>query len=706
MDLNYSLEFQNILKITKYKAIKKGVSRINAFMLINELINQDCSFRKIIKDICTDYDKVCIDFKLMLEKNMPASVTSYHKDIVIDYEVEKILKEAVNISIAMSLEEVGSEHVLLAFCKRTDIIRDVLKRHSINYKEVLSSIDKKGTSKDNTGIVFLNKYAIELTNNNDRKEKLIGREQEVERLIEVLLRKNKNNPILIGDAGVGKTAIVEGFADIIMSNKVPNQLRNARVFSVDLALLVSGTKYRGDFEERLKGIISEIINSKEKIILFIDEIHTIVGAGGGEGAIDAGNILKPALARGELYCIGATTLKEYRKYIEKDSALERRFQPIVVEEPSINETIEILRGIKHAYEDYHKIKFEDEALKYAVILSNRYITNRFQPDKAIDVIDEAAARYKNRTFKNKETSSITKADIAYIVSRLTKIPVANILKDEKKKLKNLENEINKSIIGQQEAVKSVSNTIIRSRVGLADYKRPLGSFLFLGKSGTGKTYLAHVLAKILFGGDESIINIDMSEYKDKGTISKLIGSQTEGGLLTEKVRFKPYCVILFDEIDKAHQDIKNLLLHVLENGKLNDGQGKEINFRNTVIIMTASSDGNGNKKIITTNFMDRFDEVICFNNLTDKNLKDILDIEIKDIIDSFKNRGVNLSLDGKAKEAISSKIANTNSSARIIRKTIRNEIINPLSRVLLDIENIQSNINIVYKNEGIEFVLE
>ncbi|HTI50119.1 MAG TPA: ATP-dependent Clp protease ATP-binding subunit, partial [Planctomycetaceae bacterium] len=601
---------------------------------------------------------------------------------------------------------------------------------------------------------------------------VIGRQNEIERVIQILSRRQKNNPVLLGEAGVGKTAIVEGFAQMVVENNVPELLRDKRIVVLDLAMMVAGTKYRGQFEERIKAVMNEVRRAKNTI-LFIDELHTLVGAGGAEGAIDASNVLKPALSRGELQCIGATTLDEYRKYIEKDGALERRFQTVLVEPPSPDEAVEILRGLRDRYEAHHRVRITDEALKAAVELSSRYITGRCLPDKAIDVIDEAGARIRlksmvrppdlkdieeeieqlnqakeeavaNQDFekaaslrdkadkKKKEKENLSRdwrekaqeSDglvddevIAEVVSKMTGIPLTRLSKADAVRLLEMENELQKKVISQVEAIKSIAKAVRRSRSGLKNPKRPTGVFIFAGPTGVGKTLLAKSLASFMFGDEDALIQIDMSEYMEKHNVSRLIGAPPgyvgyeEGGQLTEKIRRRPYAVVLLDEIEKAHPDVFNMLLQIMEEGHLTDSFGRKVDFKNTVIIMTTnvgasaihSGDtfGFGKKDEDTSytkmkerlmheierefkpEFLGRVDDVIVFRHLTKEDLKRIIDIELGKVRERLWERGLKLMLTDESKEFLISKGSDLDFGARPLRRAIENYIEDPLSEELL-----------------------
>ncbi|MEX1044947.1 MAG: ATP-dependent Clp protease ATP-binding subunit, partial [Chthoniobacterales bacterium] len=601
---------------------------------------------------------------------------------------------------------------------------------------------------------------------------IIGRSSEIERVIQILCRRTKNNPVLIGEAGVGKTAIAEGLAQEIVAGNVPELLRDKRVITLDLALMVAGTKYRGQFEERIKAVMDEIRKSKN-IILFIDELHTIVGAGSAEGAMDASNIIKPALSRGELQCVGATTLNEYRKYIEKDAALERRFQTVKVEAPSVEDTILILKGIRSKYEAHHKAKLTDEALELAAKLSDRYLTGRFLPDKAIDVMDEAGARARIqnmtrppdvktleveieeirgqkeaaikaqdfekaaglrdsekqarekletimaewRTQRDEKEVVVGEEEILHVISKWTGIPLARMDQNETRKLLAMEGELKKSVIGQDEAVIAISKALRRSRADLKDPRRPIGSFIFLGPTGVGKTFLARTLAEFMFGDADSLIQIDMSEYMEKFTASRLIGSppgyvgHEEGGQLSEAVRRRPYAVVLFDEIEKAHPDVMHLLLQILEEGKLTDSLGRKIDFRNTIIIMTSNvgaellkkqtSLGFGaakldeshegmrdkvmeeTKRVFKPEFLNRLDDIIVFHSLARTDLEHIVDLEVKKVIDRLKAKDITIVLEPDAKEFLITKGYDPQYGARPMRRAVERYLEDPVAEEIL-----------------------
>ena len=657
----------------------------------------------------------------------------------------------------------------------------------INEGEDLSGNEGKNSRTNKKGSYnqtpTLNQFGEDLTKKvaEGKIDPIVGRKEEIERVIQILSRRTKNNPCLIGEPGVGKTAIVEGLAQKIVSGDVPEILKDKRVVTVDISGMVAGSKYRGDFEERIKKALEEVKKAGD-VILFIDEIHTIVGAGAAEGAIDAANILKPLLARGEIQLVGATTLNEYRKYIEKDAALERRFSPVTVNEPTRNDTVKILKGIRDKYEAHHGVKITDEAINAAVDMSIRYINDRFLPDKAIDLIDEAASRAKLKTYtepdslkkleedienatkdkeeavktqkfeeaaalrdkerslkekyekeqkkwknkNNKSITNITEENIAEVIASWTGIPAKKITEDENERLKNLEKTLHKRVIGQEEAVEAVSKAIRRGRVGLKDPKRPIGSFLFLGPTGVGKTETAKALAEALFGDENAMIRIDMSEYMEPHSVSKLIGSPPgyvgfdEGGQLTEKIRRKPYSVILFDEIEKAHPDVMNMLLQILEDGRLTDSQGRTVNFKNTVVIMTSNIGARlitdkktlgfagttkeedkkeetkkeyedikkevmeALKKELRPEFINRIDEIIVFHKLTDKEIDKIIDIMLKEVTKRLEAQKIKIELDPKVKKLIASEGIDKNFGARPLRRTIQNILEDRLAEAILD----------------------
>lgn len=685
---------------------------------------------------------------------------------------------------------IGTEHILLALIREDTLLsarilqnftvdlkklrKDILKRVGINENGKNGKSRKTAKSLTNEGTPTLESLARDLTQSarEKRLDPLVGRDTEVERLIQILSRRTKNNPVLVGDPGVGKTAIAEGLAQRIVEANVPKDMRNKRVMMLDMGAVVAGTKYRGEFEDRMKKLVDEIYHDGE-VILFIDELHTLIGAGGAEGAIDASNILKPALARGELQTIGATTLDEYQKYIEKDPALERRFAKILVDEPNEEETIDILSGLKTQYEEHHQVAITQEAIEAAVKLSIRYINDRQLPDKAIDLIDEAAAKVRlNQAekpspivkqqqvlvdiYKEKEeaiisqnfaevveireiekkalkklaklvekqekestgyTQKVTEEDIESVISQWTGIPLTQLEKKESERLLDLEKVMHERVVGQEEAVESVSRAIRRARSGLKSPNRPIGSFMFLGPTGVGKTELAKTIAEVMFGSEDALIRVDMSEFMEKHSTSRLVGSPPgyvgydEGGQLTERIRQKPYSVVLLDEVEKAHPDVFNVLLQVLDDGHLTDAKGRKVDFKNTIIIMTSNIGatslrdektvgfGVANetkdykamksrileelKKSFRPEFLNRVDEVVVFHSLNKQQLHDIVKIMSKDVVERLKEQDITLKLTSAAIDVISSEGFDPEYGARPIRRALQKEVEDRLSELLL-----------------------
>lgn len=694
----------------------------------------------------------------MIGRGTPIRIKS---DVFTD-SARQIINGAYKLAQGLGFRQAGTEHLLLLLLRQNNCCAmTILKELNINVSKLYnecailrqSDLAMQGTQR----LTKLEKYAKELTSKQaaSRFDPLIDRGKEIERLIQILCRRSKNNPCLIGEAGVGKTAIAEGLAEKILSKKVPYQLYDKRIYSLDISQLLAGAKYRGDFEERLKACIDEAV-SAQNVILFIDEIHTIVGAGAAEGAIDAANIIKPQLARGELQIIGATTFEEYRRNIEKDSALERRFQPVIIEEPSEAEAIRILKGVAQKYEAHHGVVITDDAIEAAVTMSSRYITDRFLPDKAIDLIDEASSRagisravqpkgdltavfndyisgkisketYLDRLSEQatigvpEKQIEVTREDIANVVSQWTKIPVERISKDESERLICLEEMMNSKIIGQEKAVSVLCNAVRRNRVGLNEPTRPIGSFILLGPTGVGKTQLTKVLAECMFGSEKSLIRLDMSEYMEKHNASRLIGSPPgyvgfeEGGQLTERVRRSPFSIVLFDEIEKAHPDVYNLLLQILEDGVLTDSMGRKVSFKNTIIIMTSNL---GAKKIssdrhlgfsereqsslekeiskelsgfFSPELLNRIDETIIFSPLSTESLKKIADKMLCDLRERAERLGITLNIDDSVLSFVASlaqsgddNIQNAKKyGARPLRRIISSKIEDRLSRMIL-----------------------
>lgn len=722
-------------------------------------------------------------------------------------------REAVRFRAAL----IGTEHILIAIIKETDsIAARLLNTIGVNvqklYVDILLAMGEDGNlykeefqngkprNKGKSTTPTLNQYSRDLTElaKEGKLDPVIGREEEIQRVIQILSRRTKNNPCLIGEPGVGKTAIAEGLAIKIIDGNVPDTIQNKRVLTLDLSGMVAGSKYRGEFEERIKRVLMEVKNDG-KVLLFLDELHTIIGAGGAEGAIDASNILKPSLARGEIQLIGATTIDEYRKYIEKDAALERRFQPVMVEEPSEEETIQILKGLRERYEKHHGVKIADDALAAAVKMSSRYLNDRFLPDKAIDLIDEASSRVRlgiysapkelkeieeelNKLEQDKETAISSEAyekageikkkqlkkeekknkillkwekekssvkllvdenQIAEIVSNWTKIPVKKLEQEEAERLRNLEGILHERVVGQEEAVTAVSKAIRRGRVGLKDPKRPIGSFLFLGPTGVGKTELSKALAEAMFGSENTIIRVDMSEYMEKHSVSKLIGSPPgyvgyeEGGQLSEKVRRNPYSVILFDEIEKAHPDVFNILLQVLDDGHITDAQGRKINFKNTILIMTSNAGAENiispkklgfttaeNEKenyqqmkenvmgevkhIFKPEFLNRIDEIIVFHALNKENIHSIVSIMADTIIKRTKKQmDITIVLEDSAKNYIVEKGYDEKYGARPLRRALQSKVEDRLAEEILDGKVKKGDTVIIsYENEELKFTVK
>lgn len=703
--------------------------------------------------------------------------------------LNRIFKNSVNTATNMGMSGVGTEHILMTIlkepnCSGTTIIRKLGGSVSKIYNECsgtglgLNGLKYNPNQLDDKSFPNLFKYAKNLTQMAYEKkcDPVVGREKEIERLVQILSRRTKNNACLIGEAGVGKTAIVEGFTQMIVSGNVPLNLRNKRVFSLDITEMLAGAKYRGDFEERIKACISEVIKS-QNIILFIDEIHTIVGAGAAEGAIDAANILKPQLARGEIQIIGATTVDEYRKQIEKDAALERRFQPVYADEPTQEQTFEILKGIKNRYEEFHKVKISDEVLELAISLSVRYINDRHLPDKAIDVIDEACSRARikcaivgdcevksnqkesnqhgNMTLKQLNNflskkinenkgmdekphyTNVSIEDVSYVVSSWTGIPIDRVTMEESERLLSLENELHKRVVGQSGAVQSISRAIRRGRVGLKDPNRPIGSFIFVGPTGVGKTELSKALAECIFDSEENIIRLDMSEYMEKHSVSKLIGSPPgyvgfeEGGQLTQQIRRKPYSVVLFDEIEKAHPDIFNILLQVLEDGNLTDSQGRKVSFKNSLIIITSNigaeklSEGDSlgfsssynlvgvdkknlmseMRKIFKPELLNRVDNTIVFEKLGESDLVQITEKLLQKIVERASKIGIEISFSNDAIKAISRAEETKRYGARPLRREITDKVEDLLSQKILE-QELKSGDKAEIEYNGSEFVIQ
>ena len=733
--------------------------------------------REILRELRVDVEGVKRKVGAMLDR-FP-KITYEAGQIYATPRTSALLENANREADRLKDEFVSTEHLLIAIAAETrGEAATILAQSGVNQEEIYQALqkirgghrvtDRQAESKYRS----LEKYGHDLTElaRQGKLDPVIGRENEIKRVTQILSRRTKNNPVIIGDAGVGKTAIAEGLAQKIAAEDVPDSLKGKKVVALDMGSLVAGSKFRGEFEERLKAVLDEVRQAAGEVIMFIDELHTVVGAGAAEGAIDASNMLKPALARGEMQCIGATTLDEYRKHVEKDKALERRFQPVFLDEPSVEATVEMLRGLRPRYEAHHKIKIEDSALVAAAKLSQRYISDRFLPDKAIDLIDEAASKLRidmesapeevktlDRKMKHlldeeeaasqrrdyqkatelkaermrleqqyneaksqwqqdkKLDSVVDEENIAELVAQWTGIPVSRMMETETDKLVHMEERIHQRIVNQEEAVTAVSEAIKRSRAGLKDPKRPIGSFIFLGPTGVGKTELARALAEFLFDDEETMVRLDMSEYMEKHTVSRLIGAPPgyvgyeEGGQLTEAVRRRPYRVILFDEIEKAHPDVFNILLQLLEDGRLTDGHGRTVDFRNTVVIMTSNlgteeyhregigllrQEGNGEqrmrsaiegalKRAFRPELLNRIDDVIIFHALTEEHLKSIVDLLIRQVEQRLSERGIKLEIDEEAKAWLAHRGYDPVYGARPLRRAIQRYVENPISTRIL-----------------------
>jgi ATP-dependent Clp protease ATP-binding subunit ClpC len=754
------------------------------------------------------------DIKNAIRESVTEGTSEAYEHIPFTPRAKKVLELSLREALQMGHNYIGTEHILLGLLREgegvaarvlssfgvglesvKEKIKELLNKYPFYPQDETANADKS----QKRSLKTLSQYGRDLTQlaRDGKLDPVIGRKKEIERIMQILSRRTKNNPILIGESGVGKTAIVEGLAQAIVSKEIPSNLRNKKIFTLDLGSLVAGSRYRGDFEERLKKVLQEIKEDGE-IMIFIDEVHTLVGAGAAEGAIDAASILKPMLARGEIQTIGATTANEFRKYIEKDKALERRFQSVYVDEPSEYETIEILRGLKDRYEQFHNLIITEEAIKSAVKLAHRYISDRFLPDKAIDLIDEAASRVRLRNLTNPpdlkelekeielaisqkeeaikaqdfekaaefrdkekqlirekigleenwgrankdEKEKVSENEIAIVLSNWTGIPVFKLTETESAKLLKMEEELHKRVIGQDEAIKTVSKAIRRSRSGLKDPKRPIGSFIFLGPSGVGKTELAKTIAVFMFGKEDALIQIDMSEYMEKHSVSKLVGSPPgyvgydEGGQLTEKIKRKPYSVILLDEIEKAHPDVFNILLQIFEDGHLTDSQGRRVDFKNTVIIMTSNL---GAREINKTNplgfkkiededisyddikskvmselkkafrpeFLNRLDEVIVFHKLTRNEIYQIIDLMVSRISEQLDIQGIAMDLKESAKELLLKKGYDAAMGARPMRRIIQSLIEDNISEKLISAEiKAGELIEISAENDQIQFEIK
>lgn len=780
MDNRYTDGVKQALQFAAEEAVKLGNEALDTeHLLLGIAREKDGAGGKILQAVGVTAEAI----EPLLDGLYQRSFFGGSQRVYTSPRTKRVLQMAVEEANEMGNNYVGTEHLLLALLREGGLAVQVLQHLGVTqeklqkaFETVLSEDSSKGGKDDSLG--DLSDFAVDLNEKakQGKIDPVIGRREEIQRVIQILSRRSKNNPVLIGEPGVGKTAIAEGLAQRIVDNDVPEILKNCHVISLNMSSVVAGTQYRGQFEERLKKVIDEVKKHPDWI-LFVDEIHTLVGAGASEGSMDAANIMKPALARGELRCIGATTLKEYKKYIEKDAALERRFQPVKVGEPTPKEAVEILEGLRDRYEAFHKAKITDEAIHSAVELSNRYITDRFLPDKAIDVIDEAAAKVRMeasstpeglrkkeeelaRVLKEKEAAvssqdfekaviyrdqakklteevdqlkkdwkgsdqehlTVTEEDVAEVVSKWTGVPVQNLKESDSERLLHLEEELHKRVIGQEEAVHAVAKAIRRARAGMKDPRRPIGSFLFLGSTGVGKTELAKALAECLFGSDKSLIRFDMSEYMEKHEVSRLVGAPPgyvgyeEGGQLTDQVRRNPYSVILFDEVEKAHADFFNILLQVLDDGRLTDGQGRTVDFTNCVIIMTsnlgsmhlkdqmkqlgfrtdegkekAEADFDKTKEIILSDvkrafrpeFINRIDEIIVFHPLSADNLKSIVKLLLAKVQKKLDQFHIRMDLTEKAEDHLIANGSDFEYGARPLKRTIQKEIEDPIAELVL-----------------------
>jgi len=789
MDSNFSNRVQDVIRLSREEAIRLGHDYIGTEHLLLGIIREGEGIAiKIFKNLGAEAFKLK---KAVEDTVRQTGGTLTVGNIPLTKQAEKVLKITYLEAKLFKSETIGTEHLLLSILREDDnLAAQILHQFNINYESVKTELlnilsgkptgnqpaAKPGADKklERSKTPVLDNFGRDLTKMaiDNKLDPIVGREKEIERVAQVLSRRKKNNPVLIGEPGVGKTAIAEGLALRIINKNVSRVLHNKRVVTLDLAALVAGTKYRGQFEERMKAVMNELEKAKD-VILFIDELHTIVGAGGASGSLDASNIFKPALARGDLQCIGATTLNEYRQYIEKDGALDRRFQKIMVEPTTVDETIQILNNIKSKYEEHHNVRYTDKAIDEAVKLSDRYITDRFLPDKAIDVMDESGSRVhlsniivpkeiveleaeienirqdKNQVVKNQNYEEaarlrdsekkslsdleqlkldwdiksqsmvyeVNEQSVADVVAMMTGIPVNQIAEAESERLVKMEEHLKEVIIGQDEAVINISKAIRRARAGLKDPNRPIGSFVFLGPTGVGKTELAKQLAKFLFNSEDSLIRIDMSEYMEKFNVSRLVGAPPgyvgyeEGGQLTEKVRRKPYSIVLLDEIEKAHPDTFNILLQVLDDGVLTDGLGRKVDFKNTIIIMTSNigtrdikldkvfgfGDSTGKtdydkikgmieesvKRVFSPEFLNRIDEMVVFKQLEKTDIVKIVDIGITRLLSRIQLQGVKIDVTKSALEFLAEKGYDQNYGARPLRRAIQKYLEDPLSEEIL-----------------------
>jgi len=847
MDINrFTHMAQEALSSSQLIAGEYGHQQIESSHLLAALLKQDQGVvPSIVRKLNLDDQAILHEVEHLLSRMPRVSGPGADGPSYISGRMNTLLANAEKEAAKLRDEYISTEHLFIALAGESDDTGKLLQKSGLSRQHILEALreirgNQRVTSQDpESTYQALERYAVDLTERarSGKLDPVIGRDDEIRRVIQVLSRRTKNNPVLIGEPGVGKTAIVEGLAQRVIKGDVPEGLKDKRIVALDMGAMLAGAKFRGEFEERMKAVLQEVTESDGRIVLFIDELHTVVGAGAAEGAIDAGNMLKPLLARGELHCIGATTLNEYRRYIEKDAALERRFQPTLVEEPSVEDTISILRGLKERYDIHHGVKIKDSALVQAAVLSNRYISDRFLPDKAIDLIDEAAAKLRTeidsmpseldeimrRTMqleierealrKEKDSASrerlekiekeladlrekgnslktlweeekrelsrhrdlkseieqvkfeiekaernydlnkaaelkygrltslekeleelslqkddgetnrllkeeVDEEDIALVVAKWTGIPVSRLMQGEMEKLMNLEEHLHRRVIGQDEAVRAVSDAIIRARAGIKDPNRPIGSFIFLGPTGVGKTELARTLAEFLFDDEKNMIRIDMSEYMERHTVAKLIGAPPgyvgfdEGGQLTEAVRRKPYSVILLDEIEKAHPDVFNILLQILDEGRLTDSRGRTVNLKNTVVIMTSNLGsehilGNGKegqpetesgtlsyeemKKLVVgilrqsfrPEFLNRIDETVVFHSLTRENIEDIAKLQLSNLSGRIRDRGISIDFDEKAISFLANQGYDAHFGARPLKRTVQNLVETPLAKEIV-----------------------
>jgi ATP-dependent Clp protease ATP-binding subunit ClpC len=753
---------RELLQRAAQTALEWGSLDLDTDHLLHAALRDDV-VRHVLRTIDADPDAIAAQLGEEAEKTERTDVAPS-----LTPDAKAVLLAAYDESRELGASYVGPEHVLLALARESDSEAGrLLERFGASHTKlrgaVIRGVEPSGGARETSRTPRLDEYGRDLTQDarEGKLDPVIGRADEIDQAIEILSRRTKNNPALLGEPGVGKTAIVEGIAQRIVNDEVPETLAGRRVVALDLAGMIAGTKYRGEFEERLKTVIDEIRGASEELIVFIDELHTVVGAGAAEGAMDASNMLKPALARGELHVIGATTLDEYRKNIEKDPALERRFQPVLVREPTVEETIDVLHGLKDRYEAFHRVRISDEAIVAAAELSDRYIRDRFLPDKAIDLIDQAGARVRLRTkTKDDDTRSleedlrrlarerdqataaedyqrasavrdevesrreqleerrtgrqraaeVTPEDIAEVVSRATGIPVSQLTTEERERLMRLEEELHGRIVGQEEAVSAVAEAVRRSRAGLGDPRRPVGSFLFLGPTGVGKTELARALAEALFADENLMVRFDMSEFQERHTVSRLVGAPPgyvgyeEAGQLTEQVRRRPYSVLLFDEIEKAHADVFNILLQILDDGRLTDAQGRTVDFKNTVVIMTSNLGadriqdyarrGESFEQLkaelmdilrgsFRPEFINRIDEIIVFRALTDEQLAEITQLLLDRLVRRLRAQGIEVEFTDDAVELLAREGFDPEFGARPLRRTIQRLVENELSRMVL-----------------------